>query len=86
MADVSLASSTRLNVEPNSTCNQSSSGQDNEDTNDHGDQESIKPSKPAAPKNKNQKSNLNTVSQQPRARKAKRIPDNSYKASRSVYT
>ena len=83
MADVSLASSTRLNVEPNSTCNQSSSGQDNEDTNDHGDQESIKLSKPAAPKNKNQKS---TVSRQPRARKAKQIPDNSYKASRSVYT
>ncbi|CAB5180827.1 unnamed protein product [Rhizophagus irregularis] len=66
-----LASSTRLDIELNNTCDQSLSKQVDRNANDQRDQELVKPPKPAPKTTKKRKSNLKPVFRNTRSRAAK---------------
>ncbi|CAB5216828.1 unnamed protein product [Rhizophagus irregularis] len=66
-----LASSTRLDIELNNTCDQSLSKQVDRNANDQRDQELVKPPKPAPKTTKKRKSNLKPVFRNTCSRAAK---------------
>ncbi|PKK62240.1 hypothetical protein RhiirC2_790666 [Rhizophagus irregularis] len=66
-----LASSTRLDIELNNTCDQSLFKQVDRNANDQRDQELVKPPKPAPKTTKKRKSNLKPVFRNTRSRAAK---------------